>query len=136
MQSKNKYGLFVSHTCPLCFSHDYSLLCSQPFCKQRTYSFDLRGRDLQIRNCTQDWCNYFSLTPRLSFTFFQTNKIILRNVLEAEDSRSHLLEDSNTTTLLFLHSYISPHACCCWIRFLMYLLACICAVCIVYILVV
>ena len=51
-------------------------------------------------------------------------------VLKMEGSCSHFLENSIATTLIFWHShtYLCPHAYCCWFRCSMYLLVRVCVV--------
>ena len=55
----------------LLLAHNYSLFCSQSFCKHFTYSLDLHNRDLQTRNrnLSQGWLNYNWLSSAMSCLF-------------------------------------------------------------------
>ena len=81
----------------LLVQHNYSLFCSQPFCKHCTYTLDLQNRDLQTRNHNTRLTDYNWLT----FIFLR------------------LLEKSTAT---FCICAFSHHAYCSCFRFAMYLL--------------
>ena len=53
----------------LFLAHNYSLFCSQPFCKHCTYSSDLHNHDLQTPNVPQFWLNYYWLSSAMSCPF-------------------------------------------------------------------
>ena len=87
------------HTCSLFFSHDNSLFCSQPFCKQYIYSLDLYSGDLPTRNFTPDWLNYNWLLSALPGPFIHAR------LQSAEPSQSSRFMRTLSRKLVYVHSH-------------------------------
>ena len=65
----------------------------------------------------------------LYFAFLYLNTFSLTSFLEMEDSCFCLLEKTAATVCICAFSYVYfHHAYCCWYRFSMYLLVCVCVV--------
>ena len=103
------YIPFSSYICSLFFSHDYSLLCLQPFCKQYTYSLDLHISDLQARNFKTD-----AITSDCRQFFCSPTRSVKRTFLKQKlfFSFSRLLYSDRLYMCILV--YVFPDACCWW----------------------
>ena len=88
------YNLFASHCCSLFFSHDYSLFCSQPLCKQYAMAI--------FKHATSHKADWIITTdPRLfCLALLYTQPFTLQNVLKVESSGSRFLENSIVTACI------------------------------------
>ena len=100
----------------LFLAHNYSLLCSQHFCKHWTYSLDLhntRSSNTQtqlVTRLTELLLTHWSLY----LTLLYAHVFSLQNILKVESFRSRLLETSIATACICAFSHLPvPHACCC-----------------------
>ena len=113
-------------TCPLFISHDYSLFCLHRLSKQhhlfvRSVKRRSSNHDYSLhtqRVFTQDWLNYYYLSPALFCLFIVLHKQF-DELAWNKRSCSRFLEKSIATSLLFVHFV---HIACCCAHLVVYLL--------------
>ena len=121
------------------YNNNYSFvipICLQPVCKPHLY-FILHTTEV-FKQATSHMTDCITTDCRLlCLALLQSNKIIQTNVLKVEGSCFRLLENS---IAFLLHVYVHSHTCLSlmlvigglFVSCSMYLLACICVICIVY----
>ena len=122
-----------------CYNNNYNnnysffiLICLQPFRKPHLY-FILHTTDM-FNQTTSHKTDCITLSKwSLCLAILYVYTFNLQNVLKAEGLWSRLIESSIRTARMYAFSHLSVHyaCCCCWFRCSMYLLVCICVVCIV-----
>ena len=128
------YNLFASHPCTLCFSYNYSLFCSQSFCKHYTYSLNLFNRNL---NFTTQQHNTRRTELQLTFVCFVLSFYMRTPSVYRIFSKQKAHDLVFSRTLLRPLVYVHSHTCLSFMlvaiglfeRSSMYLLVCICVLC-------
>ena len=114
------YNVFVSYICLLFFSHNCSLLCSQPsFVSANLYSSDLYSEEVQtVTSHKADWITTDHCPLCLALLY--THVFNLQTVVKVEDSLSRLLQKScmcililDCLTCLLLLVYLEGVRCIC-----------------------
>ena len=116
------------------FSHNYSLFCSQPFCKHYTYSLDLHNGDFQTTMQVHTRLIKLPLTLACFVLPFYIRTPSVCRTFTNQKVRVIAFSRTLLRPLVYVYSYtceqIFRHACCYWFACPKDLLVCICAVCI------